>query len=102
MATDKPDSCGGERFGGWAAVCLSPRPQAVRFVSQPSLTAFSGCSCVYESMFISRSVLGCVTFSINHQPQSYQIPTGSELLTAAPVGTGLGLVLWELAAHALS
>ena len=32
----------------------------------------------------------------------YRIPTGSELLTAAPVGTGLGIVLWELAAHALS
>lgn len=39
-------------------------------MSQSCFAAFSGCSCVYKSVFISRSVLGCVTFSMNHQPFS--------------------------------
>lgn len=72
-AADEPGSCSGERYGGWGCRVRVPHPQAVQFVSQPSLTTFSGCSRVYESMFISRSVLGCVTFSINHQSQSCRI-----------------------------
>lgn len=70
----------------------------MQFVSQPCLTAFSGCSCVYGSVFISRSVLGCVTFSVNHQLVS-GVPAGSELTTAPRRHTGLRLCSpgrWQL------
>lgn len=86
--------------GGPPAPRSVPLPGAVQFVSQPRLPAFSGCSCVYESMFVSRSVLGCVTFNIDHRPQSCRIPAGSELLAAAPVSMGLGTVLQAPAARA--
>lgn len=36
----------------------SPHPWGVRFVSQPCLTVFSGCSCVYARVFISRKCSG--------------------------------------------
>lgn len=69
---------------GSACPSGAPHPWGVRFVSQPCLTVFSGCSCVYERVFISRSVLGCVTFSTNHQPV-FRVPAGSELLVTAPI-----------------
>lgn len=69
VATDRPVRAAGAGL----PPAGPPQPWGVRFVSRPCLTASSGCSCVYNRVFISRSVLGCVTFRVSHQPVS-QMP----------------------------